>query len=471
MSDYKQFIGDKTHLSGNHGFKPVFMPEFLFPFQKFAVEWLVRKGRGELMFDVGLGKGPMMMTWAQNIAQKTNGRVLLLAPLGVSFQFVGEAEKFGIEVELCRDGKFSPSAKLVITNYQQLGKFDSKDFVGVACDESSILKNFDGKIKADITDFMRKMKYRSLYTATAAPNDFPEFGTSSEALGEMGYMDMLGMFFKNAQNSLHPSIYRNRGSNFQLQDESGKWRFRGHAEKDFWRWVSSWLRAARKPSDLGEFSDDGYILPPLKSFEHIVKAGKSNPEFLIDMPAVGLREQRDERRRSLTERCDLAAQIADSDPSPCVSWCELNPEGDLLEKLIPDAIQISGKDSDEAHDEKIKEFIRRATTGQRTRLITKSSICGFGLNLQCCWRTTHFASHSFERYKQSNGRFRRFGQTHEVESHMIASEGERGVLKNLLRKAEQTENLYSNLVALINDELKIEKKAEANKKQKLPSWI
>jgi hypothetical protein len=462
--NYDEFITQKSQLSGDFGFDPTFVPDFLFPFQKSLLEWLVRKGRGSIMADCGLGKTALQLTWAQNVVEKTNKPVLILTPLAVGSQTVREAHKFGIEAAQSRDGKVN--SKIVITNYQQLSKFDWQDFAGVGCDESSILKNFDGKIKQDITDFMRKLPYRSLYTATAAPNDYIELGTSSESLGELGYMDMLARFFKNAQNSLHPSVYRNRGMDFNKLNESAKWRFRGHAEKDFWRWVCSWARAVRKPSDLG-FSDKGYVLPKLQTVEHIVKASSTSDGYLFDLPAVGLAEQRAERRRTMRERCEMAAALVADTKKPAICWCYLNDEGHLMEELIGDSVEVDGNDSDEFKEETFDAFSK----GEIRVIISKGVIAGYGLNWQHCAHQTFFPSHSFEQYYQCVRRSWRFGQKNPVRVDVIASEGEQGVLSNLNRKAQQAEKMFEQLVSLINNELKIAVKTNSNTELTKPSWL
>ncbi len=461
---YAQFIEQKSQLTGNSGFKPSFIPEFLFDFQKSLLEWSVTKGRASIMADCGLGKTPIQLCWAQNIVEHTNKPVLILTPLAVGSQTVREGKKFGIECKQSRDGKIN--SKIVVTNYQQLGKFDWKEFSGVACDESSILKNFDGATKQDITEFMKKLPYRSLYTATAAPNDYIELGTSSEALGELGYMDMLARFFKNAQNSLHPSVYRHRGMDFKKLNESAKWRFRGHAEQDFWRWVCSWARAVRKPSDLG-FSDKGYVLPKLQTVEHIVKANSTSDGYLFDLPAVGLAEQRAERRRTMRERCEMAARLICDTKKPAIAWCHLNDEGHLLEELIGESVEVDGNDSDEFKEETFEAFSK----GQIRVLISKGVIAGYGLNWQHCAHQTFFPSHSFEQYYQCVRRSWRFGQKNPVRVDVIASEGEQGVLSNLNRKAAQAETMFSKLVSLINNELKIEKINNTTNQLTKPSWI
>jgi len=453
-TDYSTFIERKSQLGSSAGFEPLFMPDFLFPFQRALVEWAVRKGRCAIFADCGLGKTPMQLVWAQNVVERTCKPVLVLTPLSVGAQTIREAAKFGIEAKQSRDGTIA--APITVTNYQQLHKFDWQQFGGVVCDESSILKSVDGAIKSQVTDFMRKLPYRLLCTATAAPNDYIELGTSSEALGDLGFMDMLNRFFKKSEQTM------SRREEFR----SGLYRFRGHSEKDFWRWICSWARAVRKPSDIG-FPDDDYRLPELQAVEHIITARTSNPDFLFDMPAVGLAEQRSERRRTINERCELAASLINATNKPAVAWCHLNEEGHMLEKLIPGAVEVEGNDSDEFKEETFDAF----ASGQIRVLVSKPIIAGFGLNWQHCAHQTFFPSHSFEQWYQAIRRCWRFGQKQPVRVDVISSEGEVGVLANLNRKAHQAEQMFAKLVELINNELRIEKTNQHNTKQTNPSWL
>ena len=453
-TDYAAFLDRKTHLGSQSGFEPLWMPDFLFPFQRALTTWAIQKGRAAIFADCGLGKTPMQLVWAQNVVEKTCKPVLILTPLAVGGQTVREAAKFHIEAKQSRCGKVV--APITITNYQQLHKYDWKEFGGVVCDESSILKNFDGALKGQITDFMRKLPYRLLCTATAAPNDYIELGTSSEALGEMGFMDMVNMFFKKSEKTMSRSDeYR-----------SGLYRFRGHAQHDFWRWICSWARAVRQPSDIG-FSNEGYELPSLTTVEHIVKARTRNPEFLFDMPAQGLDEQRKERRRTITERCEQASGMICNTGKPAVAWCHLNDEGHMLEKMIPGAVEVDGNDHDEFKEETFNAF----ADGQIRVLVSKPVIAGFGLNWQHCAHQTFFPSHSFEQWYQAVRRCWRFGQTQPVRVDVISSEGEAGVLANLNRKAAQAETMFARLVELINNELRIERANNHTKTQEIPSWL
>ncbi len=455
MTTYEDFLHRKTQLGGEHGFEPLWMPDSAFDFQKHLIEWNCRKGRSADFADCGLGKTLIQLAWAENVVRKTNGRVLILTPLSVGAQTVREGEKFGIECARSRDGSL-PDAKIVVTNYQQLEKYDWSDFVGVVCDESSILKNFDGALRAQITNFMRKLPYRLLCTATAAPNDYIELGTSSEALGELGFTDMIGRFFKKSEKTYTKSH----------EYAHGLYRFRGHGERDFWRWVCSWARAVRKPSDLG-FPNAGYVLPKLNMVQHTIKARTVNPDFLFDMPAIGLAEQRAERRRSIVERCERAAELVVNTGKPAVSWCHLNDEGNLLTEMIPDSREVSGKDDDDYKEETFEAF----ASGQLRVLVSKPVIAGFGLNWQHCAHQTIFPSHSFEQLYQAVRRSYRFGQKDDVTVDIITSEGEANVLANMNRKAAQSEEMFARLVELINNELKISHVNKHTSNQQLPSWL
>ena len=460
MSDYTHFLARKTQLGGQYGFAPLWMPEFLFDFQTALVEWSLLKGRAAIFADCGLGKTPMQLVWAENIVRHTNRPVLITTPLAVSFQTIEEAARFGVDAVRCQNGVAPSSARVVVTNYERLDRFDPHDFAGMVCDESSILKNFDGARKKLVTEFMREMPYRLLCTATAAPNDYIELGTSSEALGELGHMDMLTRFFRNMNgNASH------RVMGFQRREPGSQWRFKGHAEEPFWRWVCSWARAVRRPSDLG-FDDGRFILPPLDEREHVVSARTPRPDMLFDLPAIGLHEQRDERNRTIAERCERVAEMG-SHGEQALVWCHLNAEGDRLAKIIKDAEQVSGADSDDDKEARLIAFAR----GDLRVLVTKPKIGAWGLNLQRCARVTFFPSHSYEQYYQGVRRCWRFGQTRPVRVDVIATDGERGVLDNLRRKAAQADRMFSALVEQMNQSLSIERTRHKTRATEVPSWL
>lgn len=450
---YAEFLASKTHEGANRGFDPTFIPPQMFDFQKAMVEYAIGKGRAALFEDCGLGKTVQFLTWAQNVIEHTNKPVLVLTPLAVAGQTTREAAKFGIEAARSSDG--SLPSKLVVTNYERLTNFNPADFAGVVCDESSILKSFDGARKAEITDFMRKVRYRLLATATAAPNDYIELGTSSEALGYMGYMDMLNRFFKNDQNN---------SATRRMYGEAPKWRFKGHAELPFWRWVCSWARAMRKPSDLG-FDDGAFLLPPLIENSHLVDVESRANGMLFNLPAATLPEQRDEKKRTIRERCERAAALVDHG-KPAIIWCQFNEEADLLERIVPGATQVSGSNSDEVKERRFMDFI----DGNIRVLVTKPKIGALGLNFQHCSHVVYFPSHSFEQYYQAVRRCWRFGQTQPVQVDVVMTEGERKIMENLRRKAGQAETMFANLISEMNSAMAVSTAKSFDKIMELPAW-
>jgi hypothetical protein len=454
MKTYFDFLDKKTHSNNDYGFAPEFLPDCLFDFQKHVLDWGIRKGRSAFFEDCGLGKTLQELVWAENMARYAKGRVLILAPIAVAAQTVHEGEKFGIECHRSHKGELY---RITVTNYERLHMFNPSDFVAIVLDESQILKNFQGKYRALISQFMRKIPYRLLASATPSPNDFVELGTSSEALGDLGHMDMLNKYFKNDLNN--SSVGRHCG-------EVIKWRLKGHAEKPFWRWVCSWARAIRKPSDLG-FDDGGFILPPLIEEEFMVEARHLAEGMLFALPAVGMKEQREERKRSITERCERVASLVNNTGEPALVWCHLNPEGDLLEKMIPDAIQVSGKDSDDQKEEKIMSFAK----GQSRVMVIKPKIGALGLNFQHCNHMTFFPSHSFEQYYQGVRRCWRFGQKRPVKVDIITTEGEQRVLRNLQNKAVQADQMFANLVSEMHNAMGINKINHHTKTLEIPSWM
>lgn len=475
MIDYATFIERKLHTGADHGFDPTWMPETLFPFQRALVEWATRKGRAAVFADCGLGKTAMQLTWAENVARHTGKRVLILTPLAVAFQTVKEGEKFVIEVTHRRDGLHAGD-RIVVTNYERLHHFNPEDFAGVVCDESSILKHYTGATQKNVTRFLCKMPYRLLCTATAAPNDYVELGTSSEALGELSHSEMLTRFFKylddkgqkkeSMQQADAEKVQSYYGKlSFRVAQTIGQWRLKHHAVQSFWQWVASWARACRMPSDIG-FSDAGFVLPPLNERKHIIMPDTPPPGYLFALPAFGLGEEREERKRTLKQRCEFAASLAAHD-RPAVVWCHGNAEGDMLEEIIPGAKQIAGATPDDE-----KEEIYRAFASQELRcLVIKPKIGAWGLNWQHCSDVVTFASHSYEQYYQSVRRCWRFGQTRPVTVDIIATEGESRVMENMQNKAHKAEIMFQMLVREMSSAIRIERENQYTNKQELPSWL
>jgi hypothetical protein len=453
--NYQEFLESKKHTIGNFGFDANYIPDIAFDFQKAIIEKAVKKGRMAIFADTGLGKTLMQVSIAQNIVNHTNGKVLILTPLAVAFQFILEAEKLGItDIEYSKDGKHTKS--IVICNYERLHYFNKTEFEGVILDESSILKNFDGKIKNQVTSFVKKIPFRFLSTATPSPNDFIELGTSSEALGYMGYMDMLATFFKNNQNDTGGR--NNIGNKFYLKP---------HAEKDFFSWVNQWAIMVKMPSDLG-FDDSRYKLPNLITNNHTVKNQSLidvNGQIQMFTPiARSMTEVRHEQKETELIRCQKAVELAKGKTS--VYWCNTNNESEILKSLDPEAVEIIGSQSIEKKEDILMDF----ASGKIKRLITKAKITGMGLNWQHCNHCVFFPTWSYEQYYQAIRRFWRFGQKNDVTVDLVISDGQTRVIETLQQKTKKSIELYKNLVTSVNHNYHKTIK-EFNKKVELPKFI
>lgn len=402
----------------------------LFQFQHDITAWALRRGRAALFAGTGLGKSLMELSWAQAVANETGKPILHMAPLAVSGQMVREAAKFGIAAHLA-NSQAQVDGGINITNYQKLDHFNPDHFGGVILDESSILKSVDGHYRTKLIERCAAVPFRLAATATPAPNDFMELGNHAEFLGVMSYTDMLATFFTHDGG------------------ETQKWRLKGHAETDFWKWMASWAVMIRKPSDLG-YANDGYELPPLRQQQHMVQADYApsmDTGLLFPMEATTMQDRISARRDTVAERVAMAVKITPSD-RPFVWWCNLNAESDALTKAIPGAVETKGSDPDDVKERKLTDF----SEGRTRVLVTKPSVAGFGMNWQHCADTGFVGlNDSFEQVFQAIRRFWRFGQTKPVNVHFIAAETEGAVVANLRRKEIDADRMAAAMVMHMAD--------------------
>lgn len=453
--NYNQFIKSKKHSQIDYGIEPNFIVDKMFDFQKKVSDYAIKKGRCAIFLDTGLGKTIIELNIAKNYINYTNKPVLIICPLAVAFQFIKEAEKFNIDdISYSKDGKYK--TKIVVCNYERLGQFNPDNFDCVILDESSILKNFDGAIKKQVTTFLKKIKYRFLFTATPSPNDYIELGTSSEALGYLGYTDMLTKFFKNNNNSI------------DVRHAGTAWYLKPHAESDFWEWIASWSISMRKPSDLG-FSDELFKLPELLETETIVRNKRplaiNGQTSLFALPANNFFEIKSEVRATINERCEMAVSKA-NEHDVSVYWVNLNDEASLISKLDNSAKEVKGKMN---IDEK-EEILFAFSNGEIKKLITKTSITAFGLNWQHCNHTTYFPTYSYEQYYQALRRFWRFGQKRKVFADLILSDGQTRIMESLMVKKDKAIAMFENIIGKTNSDFKINNKG-FDKEIKLPNFI
>lgn len=424
MQHYSEFLANKAIRAEAVGIaNPPDLNPAMFGYQSDVVHWALKRGRAAIFADCGMGKTLMQLEWANAVANHTGGKVLILTPLAVAQQTAAEAVRFGIRAEVCRDGVL-PDCPVVIANYQSLHKFSATDFAGVVLDESSILKSFDGKFRSTIIDMFAATPYRLACTATPAPNDHVELGNHAEFLGVMRRTEMLATFFCHDGG------------------ETQVWRLKGHAQDAFWQWVCSWGVMIRRPSDLG-YSDVGFTLPAMAVIEHQIESGIKRDGSLFADDATDLESQRAARRATLQARCEAVAEMVNADSDPWLVWCELNDEGDELARLIPGAVQVAGADSD---DDKTARMVGFAN-GQHRVLITKPKIAGFGMNWQHCAKMAFVGlTHSYEQFYQATRRCWRFGQKSDVQAHVVVTDVEAAVARNIKRKEREASKMADNMI-------------------------
>ncbi len=427
MSEYQEFLESKSFgdIESGHIVSGDINPA-LFDFQRVIVRWALARGRAAVFADTGLGKTPIQAVWADHVVRHTGGSVLIAAPLAVAHQTVKEAAKFDVSVEYSRAGTAGP---ITITNYEMFDKFNPDDYAGIVLDESSILKHQTSKTRTKLIRACQKIPYRLSCTATPSPNDYMELGNQAEFLGIMSQTEMLAMFFTHDGG------------------ETSKWRLKGHGEQKFWEWLSTWAVVVRKPSDLG-FSDDQFQLPPLRIHEHIVRTDNPFDGELFPRVAETLNDQRRAQRASVNDRVAEVAGLVNASDDTWLVWCHLNEESEKLATAIGDAEEVRGSDSLEDKESRLDRF----SDSELGVLVSKPTICGFGMNWQHCHKIAFVGlSHSFEQFYQAVRRCWRFGQTQPVDVHIFTAETEGQVLANIRRKEQQHEEMSERMVEHMRD--------------------
>lgn len=451
---YEDFIASKRNIQRFDGIE--YNPhKSLFPFQQDLVRWALRRGRGAIFADTGLGKSRMEADWAQAVTQ--HGRVLILAPLAVAQQLVREAAAVDVVARYMRED--DGETPIVVTNYDMMHHFDFANFAGIILDESSILKSYSGKFRNAIIEASQAVPYRLAATATPSPNDYTELGNHSEFLGVQTRAEMLSEYFCHD------------GGNTSV------WRLKGHARDPFWRWVTGWAAVVKMPSDLG-YDDGRYRLPPLRWHEHVIDVDHSeyHAAGMLFAPAtMGLSEQRKVRRATERKRVELAAALASGD-GPVLIWGEMNSECTAVCKAIPGCVEVAGSHSVDLKSERLLGF----ADGSFRVLVTKPKIAGHGMNWQHCRRIIFLgASHSYEQTYQAIRRCWRFGQDKPVEVHVIRAENEGGVVQNYKRKEDDARDMWESTRPLIRDAVRSIGTATGrtwndyspNIDMEIPSWL
>lgn len=425
IEKYREFIASRAVTQERHGFTPKSYPDLIKTHQQTTLDFALNRGKSAAFLDTGLGKSFIELEFARQCAEETGKPSLILTPLAVAGQMVREGQKFNIDARQIKE-QSEVGAGVMVANYERLIKLDLASFGAIVLDESSILKAFGGKTVTALMDAFENTPYKLAATATPSPNDHMELGQHSAFLDVMPSPEMLARWF------------------IADQKQMGKYRLKGHAADNFWQWVASWSRCATLPSDLGG-CDDGYVLPDIDRREHVVRADLSTDTdgLLFRIPEMSATSFHKEKRATLKERCDLAAQLATHD-KPVTVWCETNEESEYLASIIPDSREVTGSMSPEKKEELLLGFV----DGDYRVIISKPKLAGFGVNWQHCAHAV-FASISFsyEQHYQAVRRSHRFGQTERVRNDIITSDTERSVLETVKRKSADHETMKREMAA------------------------
>ena len=434
---YEQFLETKRKEHIHSGFEANINSSFLFPFQNFIVNKSLSAGKYGVFSGTGTGKSRMQLRWAQAVVDHTNAPVLIMAPLAVSSQTITEGKNIHIPVEKLTG---PPKMGIYIINYDQLDNIVDwiPEFSGIALDEGSILKNHEGAYRNQIIDLFKRTPYKSVWSATPSPNSPMEIGNYSEFLDVMPRSEMLAMYF------VHDG------------GETNKWRLKGHSNRVFWEWVSTWAIMFQKPSDIG-FEQSGYDLPPLNFIELQIETDKKDNGMLFNDSAVSATSFNQELRRTKDKRLSKVADIVNGSDETFLIWIKQNEEGDELKRLIPDAVEVRGSDTVEWKEEKLSDF----ALGRIRVLVTKSKIAGAGMNFQNCHNQIFAApDFSFEAVFQSIRRSWRFGQKDQVNIYLVTTDTMQNVGRILREKERQFEQMQEEMTKAVNRKLKSKEKME-----------
>ena len=415
--EYAAFLERKALKAPLRGLKkPPQLARHLFPFQRQCVEFALRAGASGCFLDTGLGKTECQLEFCDHALKAQNTKALILTPLAVAQQTKLRADRWGYEARVIRE-QADAKPGINICNYDRLDKLDPAAYSVISLDEASILKSFTGKTTRSLIEAFKGAQFKLAATATPAPNDHMELGNYAEFLEIMAANEMLSRFFINDTSTA-----------------SQQWRLKGHAVTAFWDWMASWARMAEKPSDLGD-SDLGFDLPPFEVFRHRAKDTTLDRD-LADMfgaPVLSATSLHDVKRQTVAARAEaLGARVAAEPDETWLIWCDTDYEADALKAAVPSAIEVRGSMSIDAKEEKLAAF----GSGEAKHLISKPSLCGFGLDWSHCARMAFVGrSYSYETWYQAVRRAWRFGQKRKVIVHLIVAEGEAEIGRVIDRKA------------------------------------
>jgi len=454
LKAYRQFIDSRAPQSQRFGFEPHKIAAPIKDHQKAVLDFALNRGKSAAFLDTGLGKSLIELEFARQCSEETGKPSLILTPLAVAGQMVREGQKFGIDARQIRE-QSEVGAGVMVANYERLAKLDPSSFGAVILDESSILKSYASRTRVALMDAFEATPYKLAATATPSPNDHTELGNHAEFLGVMRQQEMLSKWFIN-----------------DTATASQEWRLKGHAANDFWAFVASWSRCATLPSDLGG-NDDGYLLPEIDRHIHEVLADRQEniaDGMLFRIPEMSATSFHEEKRLTLQQRCDMAAELATHD-KPVTVWCETNDESALLAKMIPGAVEVHGSIDPDEKERRLLGF----ADGDYRVIVTKPKLAGFGVNWQHCAHAV-FASISFsyEQHYQAVRRSHRFGQSETVRNDIVISDTERSIWEIVNIKSKKHDEMKRRMSEAMQKAQSVASrrvKYERDTALAFPSWL
>lgn len=460
MKAYQEFLQGKVIAAPGRGLSVIpSLNSSMFNFQRHCVGFGLQSGSWGCFLDTGLGKTLCELEWATHAAEASNGYALILTPLAVARQIESEGKKFGYSHIRVIRNQDEAREGINVCNYDRLDLLTPEAFGAVVLDESSIIKNWTGKTTRALIDAFARHQWRMAATATPAPNDHIELGSHSEFLGVMPQADMLIRWFINDSA------------------DTGTWRLKGHARRDFWDWLASWSRMAEHPRDLGD-DVPGYDLPKLAIIRHQAAASDVKPLegtlFQMDVSATGIH---DIKRQTAESRAATAARILADTREPVVIWADTDYEADAIKKAVQPLFgarfaEVRGSMTIDAKEEALARF----ADGSAQVLSTKPSLTGFGLNWQHSALTVFVGrSFSYESWYQAVRRFWRFGQKRPVEVHIVVAEGEDSIGRVIDRKAadhsEMKREMTEAMARAMGRASSVRVSYQPTHQGRLPKWL
>lgn len=443
--NYNDFLKTKIEVAKDSGFEVGRddINQALKPHQADAVRWALRGGRRALFESFGLGKTVQELEFCHQAVRRFGGKALIVCPLGVKQEFQRDAVNLlGYEapayVRNMNDVN-ETKEEILITNYERVRDGDIRPdfFTATSLDEASVLRSFGSKTYQTFLDKFKGVPYKLVATATPSPNKYKELIHYAGYLEVMDTGQALTRFFqRDSTKANNLTLYPNQ-------------------EDEFWMWVSSWALFITKPSDIHpEYSDAGYLLPPLEVRWHELPihygdtTDRDGQFELFKEAAAGLKEAAQVKRESIGARVRKMKEIVESDPeSHFILWHDLEDERKAIKSALPETVDIYGSQEYEIRERRVIDF-----SEGRTRLFaTKKELSGSGCNFQrYCHREIFLGiDYEFNDFIQAIHRCYRFLQTEPVIIDIIYMENERQIKEVLLEKWKKHDHMVDKMTQIV----------------------